>query len=77
LAVSTPVEWVPLVDLVPDQAPDAAQLLALVADQLKVELVPLVTLLGAAVSVTIGAGELTVTVADCAALPPGPVHVRV
>jgi hypothetical protein len=49
----------------------------LVADHVRVELVPLVTLLGAAVNVTTGAGELTVTVADCAALPPGPVQVSV
>jgi hypothetical protein len=33
--------------------------------------------LGLAESVTVGAGVVTVTVADCAALPPLPVHVRV
>jgi hypothetical protein len=77
LAVRTPVEALPLTGLAPDQAPDAVQLLALVADHVKVELVPLVMLLGAAVSVTTGAGELTLTVAACAALPPGPVQVSV
>jgi hypothetical protein len=77
LAVSTPVDWVPLTNFVPVQAPDATHELALVADHVKVELLPLVTLLGDAVSVTVGAGELMVTVADCAALPPGPMQVSV
>ena len=37
---------------------------------------PLVTLLGLALRVTTGAGELTETVADCDAVPPLPVQLR-
>ncbi len=52
----------PLIGLLPLQAPDAVQAVALVADQLSVELVPLVTELGAALSETVGAAEFTLTV---------------
>jgi len=48
----------------PLQPPDAVQEVAFVADQVSVELVPLATELGAALMRTIGAGELTETVAD-------------
>jgi hypothetical protein len=61
----------------PDQAPEAVQEVALVADQASVELLPLVTVVGLAVKVTFGAGEVTETVADCVALPPVPVQVSV
>jgi len=61
----------------PDQAPEALQDVALVETQDNVELLPLATVLGLALKVTVGAGEVTVTVADCAALPPAPVQVRV
>ena len=67
----------PLVASLPDQAPDATHEVALVEVQDRVEALPLVTVLGLALRATIGAGELTVTVADCAALPPAPVHVSV
>jgi hypothetical protein len=50
---------------------------ALAADQLNVALLPLATVLGVAVSVTVGAEEVTDTVAVCAALPPAPVQVSV
>jgi hypothetical protein len=50
---------------------------ALVADQLRVELEPLVMLLGFATSVIVGAEEFTDTVADCSALPPDPEQVSV
>ena len=48
-------------------------------DQLKVELLPLTVELGLAARLTVGAGvgEVTETVADCVALPPAPVQVRV
>ena len=49
----------------------------LVADQLKVELEPLVMLLGFAASMIVGADEFTDTVADCSALPPDPEQVSV
>ncbi len=65
----------PLAALVPDQAPEAEHEVAFVADQLSVELLPLATVLGLADKVTVGAGEVTETVADCDALPPGPVQV--
>jgi hypothetical protein len=63
--------------LAPDQAPEATQEVAFVADQLSVALLPLLTALGPTLSVTVGADALTETVADCAALPPLPVHVSV
>jgi hypothetical protein len=61
--------------LEPLQPPDAVQAVALVLDQVSMEEAPAFTVLGAAVSVTIGALPETVTVADCAADPPGPVQV--
>ena len=69
LAVSAPVVCEPLADLEPDQAPEAVHAVALVDDQLKVEPLPLATVLGLAVKLTVGAGAVTVTVADCVALP--------
>ena len=62
--------------LAPDQAPEATQDVALVADQVSIELLPLATLLGAAAKVTAGAGVVTETVADWVALPPLPVQLR-
>jgi len=75
LAVSAPVDCDPLTALAPDQAPEAVHEVALVADQVNVELPPLATVLGLAAKVTVGAGEVTETVADCVALPPVPVQV--
>jgi hypothetical protein len=76
-AVSGPVDCDPLVGLAPLQLPLAVQEVALVADQVSVELLPDVMALGPALRVTVGAGVETVTVAVCAALPPGPVQVSV
>jgi hypothetical protein len=59
----------------PFQPPEAVQEVALVDDQLNVEALPLATVLGLSVSVTVGAGAVTDTVADCVALPPVPVQV--
>jgi hypothetical protein len=66
LAVSAPVACEPLVAMLPDHPPEAVQAVAFVADQLKVELPPLATVLGLAVKVTVGAGVagVTETVAD-------------
>jgi len=50
---------------------------AWVEDQVNVALLPLATVLGLAAKVTVGAGAVTDTVADCAALPPLPVQLRV
>ena len=68
----------PLTALLPDQSPEALQDVAFVDDQLSVELPPLVIALGPTLKVTVGAKEegATVTVVDCVALPPTPVHVR-
>ncbi len=69
----------PLVGSLPDQAPEAVHEVALVADQLTVELAPLRTVLGLAVTVTVGAAAagVTETVTVCAALPPAPLQVSV
>jgi hypothetical protein len=75
--VSAPVDCVPLTALAPDQAPEATHEVAFVADHVRVALPPLFIALGPTLSVTVGADALTETVADCAALPPVPVHVRV
>lgn len=61
VAVTTPVEAVPLVAWPPLHPPEAPQLVALVELQVRVEEPPLGTLDGLAVIVTDGA-ELTVTV---------------
>ena len=47
------------------------------ADQFRVALLPLVIALGPTLKVTVGAVALMDTVADWAAVPPAPVHVRV
>jgi hypothetical protein len=67
----------PLTGLAPDQAPEAVHEVAWVEDQLNVAPLPLATVLGLAAKLTVGAGEVTDTVADCAALPPPPVQLRV
>ena len=72
LALSAPVDWEPLIALLPDQPPEAVQAVALLETQLKVELSPLTTVLGLADKVTTGAGGVTETVADWFALPPPP-----
>ena len=78
LAVSVPVVCEPPVAaLAPDQAPDAIQDVAWVADQVSMALLPLATVPGLADKLTVGAAVVTETVADCAALPPLPVQVRV
>lgn len=71
------MECDPLVASLPLQPPEAVQDVAFLDDQDNVELLPLATVLGLALKLTVGAGEVTVTVADCAALPPAPVQVSV
>jgi hypothetical protein len=65
------------VALPPLQAPDAAQEVASIEDQERVDAAPLLTVLGFALSETVGSGIVTVTLADCEALPPLPLQVRV
>jgi hypothetical protein len=77
LALRVPVDCEPLVALAPDQAPEAVQAVALLADQVKTALLPLAIVLGLADKATVGADVLTETIAVCAALPPGPVQDRV
>jgi hypothetical protein len=72
-----PVDTEPLAGLAPVQAPEAVQEVALVADQVRVELLPLITELGFELRLTVGAGDFTETEADCVALPPAPVQVKV
>jgi hypothetical protein len=73
----TPVDCEPLTALLPDQAPDAEHDVAFAALQLSVELVPFAIVLGLALILTVGAGEVTETVADCVARLPAPVQVKV
>jgi hypothetical protein len=77
VAVRGPVDCEPCTALVPAQAPDAVQAVALVADQFNVALVPLLIALGPTLRLTVGAADLMETVADCPALPPGPEQVSV
>ena len=60
-----PVDCEPLRAIEPDQPPEAVQEVALLEDQLKVAALPLVMELGLAVRLTVGAADLTDTVADC------------
>lgn len=77
MAVKAPVDCVPLVALLPDQAPDAVQVVAFAADQLRVEASPVVTELGLAEKLIVGAAATAVTETAVVpvALPPAPVHV--
>jgi hypothetical protein len=77
LAVSAPVDCEAPIALAPDQAPEAVQDVAFVAAQVSMELLPLATVLGLAEKLTVGAGVVTDTVADWAALPPLPVQLSV
>jgi hypothetical protein len=76
-ADKAPVDWDPVSPLLPDHALDAVQEVALVDDQVTEDALPLAILLGEALSRTVGGVALTDTVADCAALPPGPEQVNV
>ena len=52
--LSAPVLVLPLIAMLPDQPPEALQLVALVADQLNVDAEPLLTVAGLADKVTEG-----------------------
>ena len=75
VALSAPVLALPFVGLLPDQAPEAVQLLALLEDQLSIADPPLLTPVGLALKLTAGAGVETLTVTDWVALPPGPLQL--
>lgn len=70
------MDKLPLTASLPDQPPEAVQEVALVETHVRVDVSPLATVLGFAERVTVGAGALTDTVADCDALPPAPVQVN-
>ena len=67
----------PLIALLPDQAPEAVQLVALAAVQFNVALLPRVMALGPTLRLTVGVGDLIETMVDWTAVPPGPEQVSV
>ena len=67
----------PLVAAGPVQPPLSVHEVALVLDQVKVELLPAVIVVGFAVRVTVGVTCVTVTVAEACADPPVPVQESV
>jgi len=69
------VDCEPFAALTPDQAPDAEHVAAPPLDHVSVAESPELMVLGLAVSVTAEAKPETVTIADCVAEPPTPVHV--
>ncbi len=77
VAATAPVDCEPWTAFVPDQPPEAAQAVALVADQFNIALPPLVIELGPTLRLTLGAADLMEIVADWLALPPGPEQVSV
>jgi hypothetical protein len=79
VAVSALVVVLPLAALVPLQPPEAVHEVALVLLQVRVDVPPDVTLVGLAVSFTVGSGGITVTVAAAAAgvVPAAPEQVSV
>ena len=68
--MSAPVDWLPDVALVPDHAPEAVQEVALVEDQVSIELAPLVTDVGFAASDTAGTSGDVPPWPLCWTLPP-------
>ena len=78
MALRAPVDCEPLAAFAPDQAPEAVQAVALLADQVRTALLPLAMELGLAARLTVGAGvgEVTETVATWVPLPPAPVQVN-
>lgn len=63
--------------LLPDQAPEAVQAVALLALQLSVAASPLLIVAGLTVKLNVGAAAVTVTVALRVTLPPAPLQVSV
>jgi hypothetical protein len=74
LCNNAPVLLVPLVALAPLQPADAAHDVALVEDQVKVELPPLPTAVGFALKVIVGKAAVTDTTTDCDAEPFAPMQ---
>lgn len=80
VALSAPVDALPLVALVPLQPPDAEHELAWVVDQVSVEVAPAARLAGLALKVTVGeaapAVTFTVTLATAGVVPAAPEQVN-
>src|SRR4051812_15204641 len=76
VVVSAAVLWLPAVAFVPLQPPDAVHDVALREVHVSVLAAPLATMVGAADSVTVGAGVAPVTATDAVAweVPPAPVQ---
>lgn len=72
-----PTESDPLVARDPLHPPLAVQFAAFTLDQLSIALPPLITLVGVAEKLRVGAGVVTVTVALCTVVPPAPLQVSV
>lgn len=66
----------PAIAFAPDQSPEAVQLVAFAAVHVSVAACAAATVVGLAVKVTVGGGT-TVTVTDCALVPPVPVQDNV
>ena len=78
MALRARVLALPLVGSFPDQPADAAQLLALLDDQLSIADPPLLTVVGLALRLTVGlVGAEALTVTVLLALPPAPLQVSV
>jgi hypothetical protein len=77
VAVRAGVVCEPAVASEPFQPPEAVQAVALVDDHVNADVAPLLTVVGFAEKVTAGAGVVTDTIADCAAVPPLPLQVSV
>jgi hypothetical protein len=75
--LSAPVGQLPLVGTAPLQPPEAVQAVAFFEFHVNVDAPPLPTVAGDAVKVTVGAGVVTTTSADCEADPPTPAQVSV
>ena len=72
--VSGPVDWLPAVVWVPDQAPEAVQEVAFVEFHVKVDALPFNMLAGLAPSTKVGKGR-TATLTLAETLPPEPTQV--
>lgn len=77
VAVSAGVACAPVVGIEPPQPPEAVHEEALLDDHASDDAAPLLIVAGVAVRLTVGAGVVTDTVADCAAVPPLPLQVNV
>ena len=72
-----PVDCEPLATLAPDQAPTARHLVEFVEVHAMDAALPFAIELGITLKLTVGAGAAAEIMADCEALPPAPVQVKV